>query len=200
MVGNITEVMQSMRNDYPLLEKAIKEALQTLLQQRPADPVLFVAEKLREVNRENRIEMEMAATKIQALGRRKRDARRVKQLRHQSHLWLRDLFVKLDIESSNSISRQELIDFMQRGQTRDKLELPYRLTRRIPENVQGLSKNLLDKLQVLNKQFLSWEDFAMIFGLSKQEADAAREHVAVIRIQVNLIETACVTLGRTVVI
>ncbi|EKX49230.1 hypothetical protein GUITHDRAFT_151477 [Guillardia theta CCMP2712] len=57
MVGNITEVMQSMRNDYPLLEKAIKEALQTLLQQRPADPVLFVAEKLREVNRENRIEM-----------------------------------------------------------------------------------------------------------------------------------------------
>mmetsp|Transcript_12767 Transcript_12767/g.44749 ORF Transcript_12767/g.44749 Transcript_12767/m.44749 type:complete len:95 (-) Transcript_12767:812-1096(-) len=89
---------------------------------------------------------------------------------------------------------------MQGGQTRDKLELPYRLTRRIPENVQGLSKNLLDKLQVLNKQFLSWEDFAMIFGLSKQEADAAREHVAVIRIQVNLIETACVTLGRTVVI
>jgi len=112
MVGNITEVMQSMRNDYPLLEKAIKEALQTLLQQRPADPVLFVAEKLREVNRENRIEMEMAATKIQALGRRKRDARRVKQLRHQSHLWLRDLFVKLDIESSNSISRQKLIDFV----------------------------------------------------------------------------------------
>ena len=57
MVGNITEVMQSMRNDYPLLEKAIKEALQTLLEQRPSDPVLFVAEKLREVNRDTRIEM-----------------------------------------------------------------------------------------------------------------------------------------------
>ena len=41
---------------------------------------------------------------------------------------------------------------MQGGQTREKLELPYRLTRRIPENVQGLSKNLLEKLNVLNKQ------------------------------------------------
>eukprot|EP00960_Hanusia_phi_P058207 763811-Hanusia_phi.AAC.11 len=121
---------------------------------------------------------EMAATKIQALGRRKRDARRAKQIRHQNHL-----FVKLDSENANSASRQKIIDFVQGGQARDRLELPYRLTSKIPEQVQGLFKSVLVKLQDLNKQFLTWEDFSSIFGLSKHEADAAREHIAVIRIQ-----------------
>ena len=63
--------MAAFLRTYPEVQAALKDALSALVSKRPGDPISFLAEKLREANRElqeQKREKERAVVKIQSLG------------------------------------------------------------------------------------------------------------------------------------
>lgn len=70
---------------YPELQQALKGALAALVKQRPADPLEFLAERLREENMHIKLESQekrIASIRIQARNRGIKDRKRVEDLKH----------------------------------------------------------------------------------------------------------------------
>ena len=78
--------MAAFLRTYPEVQAALKDALSALVSKRPGDPISFLAEKLREANRElqeQKREKERAVVKIQSLGRGIRDRQRVRRIKKE---------------------------------------------------------------------------------------------------------------------
>mmetsp|Transcript_19006 Transcript_19006/g.52327 ORF Transcript_19006/g.52327 Transcript_19006/m.52327 type:complete len:189 (+) Transcript_19006:2-568(+) len=83
--------MAAFLTTYPQLQKALKYGLGALVRTRPPDPFSFLAEKLREANRKEKIVVkgkalteEEAAVRIQARGRGMRDRQIVKEKKQEA--------------------------------------------------------------------------------------------------------------------
>jgi hypothetical protein len=86
---------------FPEVHQAIKMAIAKLIQKRPADPIAFLAICLREANEEIKLEnafkeqekkeQAAAATRIQSIGRAKKDKARVQQIKINNGIFVREL-------------------------------------------------------------------------------------------------------------
>jgi hypothetical protein len=86
---------------FPEVQQALKVAMGKLVKARPADPIAFLALRLREANEDIKIEkleeekdrkeMEAAALRIQSLGRAKQDKARVNQIKVNNGIFVREL-------------------------------------------------------------------------------------------------------------
>ena len=86
---------------FPEVQQALKVAMGKLVKARPADPIAFLAVKLREAGEEIKIEkveeererkeQEAAALRIQSFGRAKKDKARVEQIKVNNGIFVREL-------------------------------------------------------------------------------------------------------------
>jgi hypothetical protein len=86
---------------FPEVQQAIKMSIAKLIQKRPADPIAFLAICLREANEEIKLEKAFkekekkeqaaAATRIQSIGRAKKDKARVHQIKINNGIFVREL-------------------------------------------------------------------------------------------------------------
>lgn len=86
---------------FPEVQQALKVAMGKLVKARPADPIAFLALRLREANEDIKIEKleeekdrkdkEAAALRIQSLGRAKKDKARVDQIKVNNGIFIREL-------------------------------------------------------------------------------------------------------------
>ena len=89
---------------FPEVQQVLKNAMARLIKDRPADPIAFLAMELREANaeikleklrqeEEDRKEKEVAALRIQSMGRAKKDKARVEQIKVNNGIFIRELYV-----------------------------------------------------------------------------------------------------------
>jgi len=83
---------------FPECQQALKAAMTMVVKERPADPIAYLAMKLREANVELKLEkmqaeqeQESAAVVIQKLGRGKKDKKRVQQIKTNNGIFVREL-------------------------------------------------------------------------------------------------------------
>jgi len=83
---------------FPECQQALKAAMTMVVKERPADPIAFLAKKLREANVELKLEkmqakqeQESAAVLIQKVGRGKNDKKRVEQIKTNNGIFVCEL-------------------------------------------------------------------------------------------------------------
>ena len=110
MIGTVSPVEQqsALYKDYaafqavfPEVKQALQVAMAQLVKNRPADPLAFLAQRLREANEEGKLEraaaekerreQELAAVRIQALNRGKQGKARTAQIKTNNGIFVREL-------------------------------------------------------------------------------------------------------------